>query len=152
MKSRLPTDPTERKKIPLAAVWNYFDLALIEVAKVIYGGNQQHNPGSKEMVWDRSKSTDQEECLQRHFLDRGTLDTDGLRHTAKMAWRALAMLQLEMEAALAAEPSRASRGVPTTTLRPVEWSPRQLELLFGDDTPSQDTSPTIAGSVDGKVP
>lgn len=26
------------------------------------------------------------------------MDTDGTRHTAKLAWRALAMLQLEMEA------------------------------------------------------
>jgi hypothetical protein len=34
----------------------------------------------------------------RHLLDRGTLDTDGLRHTAKVAWRALALLQRELDA------------------------------------------------------
>jgi hypothetical protein len=33
----------------------------------------------------------------RHFLERGTLDKDGIRHSAKVAWRALAILQLEIE-------------------------------------------------------
>jgi hypothetical protein len=33
----------------------------------------------------------------RHFLQRGTLDTDGQRHTAKAAWRMLALLQKEIE-------------------------------------------------------
>jgi hypothetical protein len=31
-------------------------------------------------------------------MRRGTMDSDGLRHTAKMAWRALALLQKEIEA------------------------------------------------------
>lgn len=107
-KPRLPTDAAERKKMPLSALFDYFDLALAEVATVIYGGNKQHNPDSPTMVWDRSKSTDQADCLLRHFVERGTVDTDGLRHSAKLAWRALAMLQLEVEAATGAEPSRAS--------------------------------------------
>jgi hypothetical protein len=34
----------------------------------------------------------------RHSLERGTLDTDGMRHSAKMCWRALAILQEELEA------------------------------------------------------
>jgi hypothetical protein len=34
----------------------------------------------------------------RHLLERGTLDTDGIRHSAKVAWRAMAMLQKEIEA------------------------------------------------------
>ncbi len=34
----------------------------------------------------------------RHFLQRGLRDTDGIRHSAKMAWRALAILQKEIEA------------------------------------------------------
>jgi len=29
------------------------------------------------------------------------VDTDGVRHTTKMAWRSLAKLELELEAALA---------------------------------------------------
>jgi len=31
------------------------------------------------------------------LIDRGKFDTDGQRHSAKLAWRALALLQLELE-------------------------------------------------------
>jgi hypothetical protein len=31
-------------------------------------------------------------------MERGKIDTDGQRHSAKLAWRALALLQLELEA------------------------------------------------------
>jgi hypothetical protein len=47
----------------------------------------------------RGKSNDHADCIARHLVDRGTLDTDGLRHSAKVAWRALALLQEELEAA-----------------------------------------------------
>jgi len=30
-------------------------------------------------------------------MERGTIDIDGMRHSAKLAWRALALLQLELE-------------------------------------------------------
>jgi len=36
----------------------------------------------------------------RHYLERGTIDRSdgkGLRHSAKLAWRVLALLQLEIE-------------------------------------------------------
>ena len=35
----------------------------------------------------------------RHFLQRGTVDTDGIRHAVKTAWRSLAYLQKELEQA-----------------------------------------------------
>ena len=93
-----PVDAAARKTIPLASgVLNYFPSALIEVAKVSFQGNQQHNPG-QELHWARGKSTDQADTIIRHFLERGNLDTDGQRHSAKLAWRALALLQLELEA------------------------------------------------------
>ena len=93
-----PTSAAERKLIPVASgVLNYFPSALIEVAKVSFIGNQQHNPG-QPLHWARAKSTDQDDTIIRHFLERGTLDVDGVRHSAKLAWRALALLQLEMEA------------------------------------------------------
>ena len=60
-------------------------------------GNEQHNPG-QPLRWDRSKSTDEADALMRHFVERGTRDSDGMRHTAKVAWRALALLQKELEA------------------------------------------------------
>jgi Domain of unknown function (DUF5664) len=94
----LPHDAKERKKIPLAGgVLDYFTQALVEVAKVSYAGNEQHNPG-QPLHWARGKSTDQADTMLRHFLERGTVDTDGMRHSAKMCWRALAILQLELEA------------------------------------------------------
>lgn len=94
----LPTDAALRKQIPLASgVFDYFQQALIEVAKVSWRGNMQHNPG-QPLHWARGKSTDHSDTLLRHFVERGTLDTDGARHSAKMCWRALAILQEELEA------------------------------------------------------
>jgi hypothetical protein len=97
-KSLLPTDAKERKKIPLATgVFDYFTSALIEIAKVSQKGNDQHNPGEK-LHWSRGKSKDHADTMLRHFAERGTIDTDGVRHSAKMCWRALAILEEELEA------------------------------------------------------
>ena len=94
----LPTDAKERKQIPLASgVLDYFTSALIEIAKVSYAGNEQHNPGQL-LHWARGKSKDHADTMLRHFTERGTVDTDGRRHSAKMCWRALAILQEELEA------------------------------------------------------
>lgn len=95
----LPMDAAKRKSIPLATgLIDYFPDALAAVAELSLIGGQQHNPG-KPLFWDRSKSTDHGDCLMRHFLDRGTRDADGVRHSAKVAWRALALLQVELERA-----------------------------------------------------
>jgi Domain of unknown function (DUF5664) len=95
----LPQDPAERKRIPIASgVLDYFPAALAEVARVSHAGNEQHNPG-EPLHWARGKSMDQADTIVRHLMERGTVDTDGMRHSAKMAWRALALLQLEMEEA-----------------------------------------------------
>lgn len=94
----LPTDATERKRIPIATGFlDYFPDAVIAVAELSRISNEQHNPGSP-VHWDRSKSPDEADALMRHFMERGTLDTDGVRHSAKVAWRALALLQKEIEA------------------------------------------------------
>jgi len=91
-------DAKARKQHPMfSGLLKYFPDALMEVAHVSFVGNEQHNPG-QPLHWDRSKSTDEPDALLRHLKDAGTLDTDGLRHTAKVAWRALAMLQKELEA------------------------------------------------------
>ena len=87
----------ERKQHPVGTgVLDYFPLALMAVAKCSWVGNEQHNPG-EPLHWARGKSTDQADCLIRHFMERGTMDSDGVRHSAKMAWRALALLQEELE-------------------------------------------------------
>lgn len=93
----LPTDAQERKQIPITTgVLDYFPLAIAEVAKCSWAGNQQHHP-DKELHWDKTKSTDHSDCIARHLIDRGKFDTDGQRHSAKLAWRALALLELELE-------------------------------------------------------
>ena len=93
----LPTGAKERKQIPLySGLVKYFPDALVEVAKVSFAGNEQHNPG-QPLHWAREKSTDQEDTLMRHLFESGSIDVDGQRHSAKLAWRALAVLQLEIE-------------------------------------------------------
>jgi hypothetical protein len=93
----LPTTPKERKAIPIATgVLDYFPLALAEVAKTSKAGNDQHNPG-QPLHWEKGRSTDHADCIIRHLIDRGTVDIDGIRHSAKVAWRALALLQIEIE-------------------------------------------------------
>jgi hypothetical protein len=95
----LPTDKKARKERPIArGVLDYFPDAIAAVANVSYVGNQQHNPG-EEMHWARDKSSDHSDCVARHLIERGTIDDDGLRHSAKLAWRALALLQIEIEEA-----------------------------------------------------
>lgn len=95
----LPKDAAQRKAAPVTTgVLDYFPLALMEVARVSKAGNDQHNPG-QPLHWDRSKSTDHADCLVRHLLERGTIDTDGMRHSAKVVWRALALLEVELEGA-----------------------------------------------------
>lgn len=93
----LPTDPKERKEVPIySGVLAYFPDALAAVASVSYAGSKQHHP-DKPMHWDKTKSTDQHDCIVRHLLESGTVDVDGQRHSAKLAWRALALLQLELD-------------------------------------------------------
>lgn len=93
----LPEEGKERKKFPIASgVLDYFPDAIVALAQVSWVGNEQHNPG-QPLHWARGKSTDEADTMIRHFLERGTRDVDGVRHTAKMAWRALALLQKEIE-------------------------------------------------------
>lgn len=95
---KLPTDSQARKDIPLATgCLDYFPLALAAVAHLSKVGNDKHNPGQR-LHWARGKSDDHADTLMRHLAERGTVDDDGERHSAKVAWRALALLQLELEA------------------------------------------------------
>jgi hypothetical protein len=93
----LPTDAKSRKHLPIySGVLRYFPDALAAVAECSKAGNDQHNPG-KKLFWDRSKSGDELDALTRHLMEAGTVDSDGIRHSAKVAWRALANLQKEIE-------------------------------------------------------
>lgn len=95
----LPNDASSRKNFPISTgVLDYFPDALLSISEISKAGNDQHNPGLP-MRWTRDKSGDESDAFMRHFLQRGTLDTDGKRHTAKAAWRILALLQKEIEKA-----------------------------------------------------
>jgi len=108
------TDPAKRKALPITSgVLDYFPDALLAVAQCSQVGNDQHNPG-EPLHWAKEKSTDEADALVRHLMERGTMDTDGVRHSAKVAWRALAMLQREIDAERAAdsEPTKWEEYVP----------------------------------------
>jgi len=97
----LPTDPKARKAIPIYSGFvKYFPDAMAAVAELSQKGNEQHNPG-KPLHWDRSKSGDEMDALMRHIIDDAAgvpVDTDGVAHLAKVAWRAMAALQKACEA------------------------------------------------------
>ena len=96
----LPVDSVTRKNLPMVrGCLDYFPAALAAVAELSKKGNDKHNPG-EPMHHARGKSMDHADCIVRHLVDRGTVDPDdGIRHSAKVAWRALALLQEELEGA-----------------------------------------------------
>lgn len=134
---QLTTDKKARKEQPIArGFMDYFPNAIAEVAHVSYVGNQQHNPG-QELHWSRGKSDDHADCIARHLIERGTVDEDGVRHSAKAAWRALAMLQLELEAqAKLPSPGKAAysdeASDPTQPAVIKQASASALELAYRD--------------------
>ena len=86
-----------RKNTPVfSGVLKYFPNALKAVARASKAGNDQHHK-DKPLHWDRSKSGDELDALTRHLMEAGEIDTDLIRHSAKVCWRALANLQKELE-------------------------------------------------------
>lgn len=91
----------ERKEIAIErGLYAYFPDALAAVARHSVRSNAKHNPG-QPVHWAREKSKDHGDCLARHHLavavDSDSLD-DGQPHIIARAWRALADLQLWIEA------------------------------------------------------
>ena len=102
----------QRKGLPVfSGVLKYFPLAIVAIAECSKAGNEQHNP-DKPLFWDRSKSGDELDALTRHLIDAGTIDDDGIRHSTKVAWRALANLQKELEDAADSEFHIADNVIP----------------------------------------
>lgn len=92
----LGNDPAARKQAPMfRGLLGYFPNALAEVSNVSLRATAQHNPG-EPMHWAWDKSTDEGDCLVRHQARAGQVDTDGIRESAKVAWRALAQLEREL--------------------------------------------------------
>lgn len=130
----LPTDAAARNDYPLAdGLFYYFSSALAEVARVSKIGNDQHNPG-QPMHWARGKSTDHANKILKHQLDAGLIDSDGTRHSAKVAWRALAQLQEELEREEGAPLPRNARPAAESSAAPhgvISAPPLQLPLVDG---------------------
>lgn len=96
----MPDEAGERESYPMAeGLLYYFPNALAEVSKISKIGNDQHNPG-EPMHWARGKSLNHADKIIRHLIDAGKKDSKGNRHSAFMAWRALALLQVELEQTL----------------------------------------------------
>ena len=92
----IDTDSATRKTYPMfRGLLAYFPDALAEVARLSYLGNEKHNPG-EEMHHARGKSGDHADCIVRHLVNHGGFDGD-TRESAALAWRALALLQEELE-------------------------------------------------------
>jgi hypothetical protein len=95
-KRLLETTSAERKQFPMATgLLDYFPDALAEVARISFLGNEKHNPG-QPLHHSRGKSMDHADCIIRHLAGRGGFDGD-TRESACLAWRALALLQEEIE-------------------------------------------------------
>jgi len=113
----MPEDASERKRVPIGTgLLDYFPAACAYIARISLAGNEQHNPG-EPLHWARGKSNDHWDCISRHGMQRGTFDVDvfpgtneRIRHTGKLAWRALAMLQEELEAAAGFDPLATDAG------------------------------------------
>lgn len=100
-KQIFPHDAAARKEYPVySGLLMYFPLACAEVSHVSYLGNQQHSPG-QPLQWVRGKSADQMDAMTRHSMEYGVgvrEDEKGYHVLAQAAWRALAELELALEA------------------------------------------------------
>lgn len=93
----LPPNAKQRKEYPLATgLIDYFPNAISAVANLSLCGNKQHYGQGTPLHWNWTVSADHADTLLRHLLDRGTIDVDGVRHSVKVAWRALALLETEL--------------------------------------------------------
>jgi hypothetical protein len=93
----LPEDDSERAEFPMAdGLLDYFPNALAEVARISKQAGDKHHPGDP-LHWERGKSTDHRNKIMRHLVDSGKKDQFGNRHSGGLAWRALALLQEELE-------------------------------------------------------
>lgn len=94
----IPQEDAARKDAPMfEGLLGYFPAALFEVATHSKVSNEKHNPG-EPLHWARGKSNDHADCIVRHLVDAGHPGTpDRKIHLRALAWRALALLQTELE-------------------------------------------------------
>lgn len=154
LQPHLPTDAKDRKRVPLwSGLVKYFPDALVAVAKLSQVANEQHNPG-EPVHWSREKSSDHEDTLLRHLFDSGTVDNDGQHHSTKVAWRALALLQLELERSRIAEASVPAEADGGSTVHGIYGPPTATgealtlieRLITGEGVPTVPPTVLIGGT------
>jgi hypothetical protein len=130
------TEAQRRKREPIfSGVLKYFPDALTEVARVSLTGNEQHNPG-EPLHWAKEKSSDEDDALLRHMKDVASgqkLDGDGMRHRAKIAWRALAGLQREIDAEQAEQRAYEAKAKDAQCAQKALENPRKMYMSSPSD-------------------
>lgn len=97
IENSLPEDDAERSEMLMAdGLLDYFPNALAEIAAHSARAAKKHHDG-KQMHWNRKVSKDHRNKIVRHLVDSGKKDKNGNRHSTGLAWRALALLQEELE-------------------------------------------------------
>ena len=114
----------QRKSMPIYSILRFFPLAIKQLARTIMAGQDQHIDGSvSEPKWDRDKSNQHMQSLTRHLTDYAegeAIDDDGIPHLAKIAWRALAQLQMDEETNLERE-AELEHDVERDIISGTEW-------------------------------
>ena len=106
-----PAPAAVRKSMPLCTgCLDIWPDALAEIAGSMAKLGLQHGHSIDDIHWERGKSGDHPDALMRHLRDRGTSDTDGVKHSVKVAIRALELLQEELEAERGLALPRGARG------------------------------------------
>ena len=91
----------QRKQIPIYSGFiAYFTRAIREIARVSNLSNEQHNQAGEPIHWAKEKSPNELDSMMRHLCDMAQgieYDELGIKHEAKVAWRALANLERSLE-------------------------------------------------------
>lgn len=84
------------RPVNLETVIYYWPNALKALAELNRQGNLQHYGNADKIRWKWKVSSNHVGKMLNHLIDNGTVDSDGIRHSTKVAWRALAMLETEL--------------------------------------------------------
>lgn len=98
----ISSDRATRKATPMYGGFvAYFPDAMAAVSQLSFSANEVHNPG-EPLHWSKEKSSDHKDCCVRHLAESGTYDREAdndyhYLHDVKLAWRAMANLQMILD-------------------------------------------------------
>lgn len=88
--------PSEGRPTHLESFIYYFPNAMKAIAELNVQGNIQHYGNADNVQWKYKVSSNHAGKILNHLVDHGTVDVDGVRHSTKVAWRSLALLETEL--------------------------------------------------------